>query len=46
MYTVLITSSDDLTPSTATGCDVLYCPAGVNKRLPSGAKVSLRKKDV
>jgi len=27
-------------------CDVLYCPAGVNRRLPSGVNVSRLKKDV
>ena len=46
MYTVLITSSVDFPPSSADGCEVLYCPAGVNRRLPSGEKVNLRKKDV
>lgn len=44
MYTVLMTLSAGLAPSV--GCDVLYCPAGVNNRLPSGAKVKRRKKEV
>ena len=44
MYTVLITSSIVLAPSE--GFEVLYWPAGVNSKLPSGANVSLRKKEV
>ena len=38
-------SSDVFKPSTP-GCEVLYCPAGVNSKLPSGANVNRRKKDV
>lgn len=45
MYTVFVTSSGCLMPSMA-ACAVLYCPAGVKSRLPSGAKVRRRKKDV
>ena len=33
-------------PVEADGWDSLNWPAGVNRRLPSGVKVSLRKKDV
>lgn len=39
-------SSDNLARSATDGLSVLYCPAGVNRRLPSGAKVRRRKKDV
>ena len=39
-------SSVVLDGSVADTCEVLYCPAGVNKRLPSGAKVNRRKKEV
>ena len=44
MYTVLIISSAILPPSA--GCEVLYCPAGVNNKLPSGVNDRRRKKDV
>lgn len=46
MYTVLITSSLAFAASFAAVCRVLYCPAGVNKRLPSGANVKRLKNDV
>jgi len=46
MYTVLVTSSCPFEPSAVNGGKALYCPAGVNKRLPSGVKVSRRKNDV
>ena len=39
-------SSAVLDPSKPVGCDVLYWPEGVNKRLPSGANVRRRKKEV
>lgn len=45
MYTVLIRSSDGLMMASE-GCAVRYCPAGVKRRLPSGAKVSRRKNEV
>lgn len=44
MYTVLITSSAVLAPSA--GFEVLYWPAGVRSKLPSGANVNRRKKEV
>ncbi len=46
MYTVLTMSETELVGSVFEELDVLYCPDGVNKRLPSGAKVNLLKKDV
>lgn len=46
MYTVFVISSTTLDGSDEDWCDVLYCPAGVNKRLPSGANVKRRKKEV
>lgn len=45
MYTVLMMSSAVFAPSPV-GLEVLYCPAGVRSRLPSGVNVNLRKKDV
>ena len=39
-------SSVVLVGSVAETCEVLYCPAGVNSKLPSGAKVNLRKNEV
>ena len=41
-----MTSSAVLLPVEADGCDSLNWPAGVNRRLPSGVKVNLRKKEV
>ena len=46
MYTVFSTSSSFFVDSGPGTVVVLYCPAGVKSRLPSGANVSLRKKDV
>ena len=46
MYTVLMISSANLLLSAGEGCETLYCPAGVNSRLPSGANVNLLKNDV
>ena len=46
MYTVLVMSSVFLVASASDGHTVLYWPAGVNNRLPSGAKVRRRKNDV
>ena len=39
-------SSECLVPLVPAGCDVLYWPAGVNNRLPSGVNVRRRKNDV
>lgn len=39
-------SSSFLVDSGPGTVEVLYCPAGVKSRLPSGANVSLRKNDV
>lgn len=44
IYTVL-TMSGEVFPSAVRCCD-WYWPAGVSRRLPSGVKVSLRKKEV
>lgn len=41
-----MTSSVVLDLSVVEACEVLYCPAGVKSRLPSGAKVSRRKNEV
>ena len=43
---MLIILSVDLAPSVTCGGGILYCPAGVKSRLPSGAKVRRRKKEV
>ncbi len=43
MYTVLIVSSFEVSPP---GAEVLYWPAGVKSKLPSGVNVSRRKKEV
>lgn len=43
MYTVLRVSEAELVGSVL---EVLYFPAGVKSRLPSGAKVNLLKKEV
>lgn len=45
MYTVLVISSVGFA-SLIDGCKVLYCPAGVKSRLPSGAKVRRLKNEV
>jgi hypothetical protein len=45
MYTVLVMSSAGFASPTD-GCNALYWPAGVNSKLPSGANVRRRKKDV
>ena len=39
-------SSAVFNPSSPAACDVLYWPDGVKRRLPSGANVKRRKKDV
>jgi hypothetical protein len=46
MYTVLVISSVGFTASLEDACMVLYWPAGVKSRLPSGANVSRLKKEV
>lgn len=46
MYTVLVISSVDFVASAIEGCTVLYWPAGVKSKLPSGAKVRRLKNDV
>ena len=46
MKTVWITLSVVLLGSDVEGVEVLYCPAGVKRRLPSGVKVSRRKNEV
>src|SRR6478752_4250616 len=46
MYTVLLISSVVLVASVSDGSTVLYWPAGVNNKLPSGANVKRRKNDV
>lgn len=46
MYTVLVISSIVLLASVSDGSTFLYWPAGVKSKLPSGAKVRRRKKDV
>ena len=43
---MLVISSVVLVGSVADTCEVLYWPAGVNSKLPSGANVSLRKNEV
>jgi hypothetical protein len=46
MYTVFETSSIVFDASTEEACADLYWPEGVKRRLPSGANVRRRKKDV
>jgi hypothetical protein len=43
---VLMISSVVFEGSLGETWEVLYCPAGVNRRLPSGVNVSRRKNDV
>ena len=46
MYTVFVMSSVFRVASMSEGWILLYWPAGVNSKLPSGAKVRRLKNDV